>query len=288
MARTPIVAKMSKDNNNNKLDKIYQHLWAAHSEAPFTHLDRSLNPRYSTSVMLSIITHLGINQDAVVLDLGCGRGNHTIALAERFGCNITGIDVVSSNIEMAKKAAAASRQTSKVSFRQGSIESIPADNEAYDFIWCRDMLIQVADLKQGFKECSRVLSQKGAMLIYTTFRTEWLEPKEMARVCDPLGIIMRNLSQDYFEQAVNDADLKIYTRDVVGGEQIEYLEERDRRYSKELMRIARMLRQRERFLTEIGEEEYLTALALYHWGLYQLIGKLSSTVYALKKLPRIE
>jgi ubiquinone/menaquinone biosynthesis C-methylase UbiE len=279
---------MNKDNNNYKLDKIYQHLWAAHSEPPFTHLDRSLNPRYSTSVMLSLIASHGINDDSNVLDLGCGRGNHTVALAERFGCNITGIDLLPVNIEMAKKAGAASRRAGKISFRQGTIESIPIDNESFDFIWCRDMLIQVSDLKQAFKECSRVIRQSGAMMIYTTFRTEWLEPKEMARVCDPLGIIMRNLSQDYFEQAINDADLKILARDVVGGEQIEFLEERDRRYSRELMRIARMLRQKERFLTELGEEEYLTALALYHWGLYQLIGKLSSTVYALKKLPRID
>ena len=110
MAQTPIVAKMNKDNNNYKLDKIYQHLWAAHSEAPFTNLDRSLNPRYSTSVMLALITQMGINQDSVVLDLGCGRGNHTIALAERFGCNIIGIDLLATNIEMAKKAAASSRQ----------------------------------------------------------------------------------------------------------------------------------------------------------------------------------
>jgi ubiquinone/menaquinone biosynthesis C-methylase UbiE len=288
MARTSIAAKMNKDTNNFKLDKIYQHLWAAYSEPPFTQLDRSLNPRYSSAVMITLVSQMGINENSFVLDLGCGRGNHTIAMAERFGCHVTGIDLVASNIELAKKAVASSRQAGKVNFRQGSIESIPLDNEAFDFIWCRDMLIQVADLKQGFKECSRVLSQSGAMVIYTTFRTEWLEPKEMARVCDPLGIIMRNLSQDYFEQAISDAEFKIQVRDVVGGEQIEYLEERDRRYSKDLMRITRMLRQREKLATEMGEERYQTALALYHWGLYQLIGKLSSTVYALKRLPRVE
>ncbi|MBO0720292.1 MAG: methyltransferase domain-containing protein [Blastocatellia bacterium] len=279
---------MNKDTNNFKLDKIYQHLCAVHSEAPFAQLDRSINPRYSTAVMLHLLSQFGINEDSFVLDLGCGRGNHTIAMAERFRCHITGIDVVASNIELAKKAAATSRYSSKVNFRLGSIESIPLDNEVFDFIWCRDMLIQVADLKQGFKECARVLSQSGAMIIYTTFRTEWLEPKEMARVCDPLGIVMRNLSQDYFEQAFNDADFKVLVRDVVGGEQIEYLEERDRRYSKELMRITRMLRQRERLAAEMGEERYQIVLSLYHWGLYQLIGKLSSTVYALKKNPRNE
>lgn len=278
----------NKDTNNFKLDKIYQHLWAAHSEAPFNQLDRSFNPRYSTMVMLTLISQLGINEESVVLDLGCGRGNHAIALAERFGCHVTGIDLVANNIEMAKKAVSSTRLSSKVNFRLGSIESIPLENEYFDFIWCRDMLIHVADLKQGFKECARVLDKAGAMIIYTTFRTEWLEPKEMARVCDPLGIIMRNLSQDYFEQALNDADFKILVRDLVGGEQIEYLEERDRRYSKELMRITRMLRQRERLATEVGEDLYQTALALYHWGLYQLIGKLSSTVYALKRLPRID
>ncbi|MCI0338602.1 MAG: methyltransferase domain-containing protein [Acidobacteria bacterium] len=274
---------MDKDTDSFKLDKIYQYLWAAHDEAPFTLLDRSLNPRSSTVFMLDFIRQVGVNEDSSLLDIGCGRGNHTIALADRFGCNITGIDLLASNLELARKATVAVRLTSRVNFRQGSIESIPADDETFDYIWCRDMLIHVAELKQGLKECSRVLRPGGTMLIYTTFRTEWLEMKEMARVCDPLGIIMRNLSPDYFEQAMSDAGFEILIREMMGGEQIEFLEERDRRYSKELIRIARMIRQRERFVREMGEECYQTALALYHWGIYQLLGKLSSTVYVLKK-----
>ena len=53
--------------------------------------------------------------------------------------------------------------------------------------------------------------------------------------------------------------------------------------SKELLRIARMVRSREQFVAQLGEAQYEVALALYRWGIYLLLGKLSMTIYTLQK-----
>jgi len=66
---------------------------------------------------------------------------------------------------------------------------------------------------------------------------------------------------------------------------MQYYEERDGRCSRELMRLARMIQAREKFLAEMGEANYAIRSALYHWVVYQLIGKLSSTIYTLQKRP---
>jgi hypothetical protein len=49
------------------------------------------------------------------------------------------------------------------------------------------------------------------------------------------------------------------------------------------MRLARMSREKEKFIAELGELQYATPLALYRWSMYLLLGKLSSTIYVLKK-----
>jgi hypothetical protein len=49
------------------------------------------------------------------------------------------------------------------------------------------------------------------------------------------------------------------------------------------MRLARMMHARARFVAELGETNYEVTEALYHWVVYQLIGKLGSVVYVLGK-----
>jgi hypothetical protein len=77
--------------------------------------------------------------------------------------------------------------------------------------------------------------------------------------------------------------LQIASMESLSSEPIEYLEEQHGWYSKELMRIARMRRDKERFMTLLGQAKYETVLALYYWDIYQLLGKLNQVVYVLKK-----
>ncbi|HEY0079619.1 MAG TPA: class I SAM-dependent methyltransferase [Pyrinomonadaceae bacterium] len=265
-----------------KLKTVYEHLWSAHRGEEYEMLDRSLNPR-PPEMLYGLVEKLKPAIDSVALDVGCGKGNHTCELARRFGFRVEGIDPLEGNLEIARRAAAEQDLIERVSFTKGSMESIPFEDASFDLVWSRDMLVHVGDLRRGFEECGRVLKPVGHALVFTTFATERMEPKEAARLYDALGMEPENLSASYVEGCLRDGGWQIVSREVVGSELMQYYEERDGRCSRELMRLARMMSAGEKFVAEMGEANYQVTSALYHWVIYQLIGKLSSVIYTLKK-----
>jgi hypothetical protein len=121
------------------------------------------------------------------------------------------------------------------------------------------------------------------MVLFTTHATERMEAEEAASLYDALGMVSVNLSSSHVEGCFKDAGLQIVSSEVIGSELMQYYEERDGRCTRELMRLARMMTAGERFMAEFGEANYRVTSALYHWVIYQLIGKLSSAIYTLRK-----
>ncbi len=226
---------------------------------------------------------LGLPAGARVLDAGCGRGNHSCELARRFGLRVVGIDPVESNLGAAREAAARLGVGGRVTFTKAGVESIPFGDASFDLVWCRDALAHVRRLREGLVECARVLRPGGHMLVFTTHATERMEPREAARICGALGVVPDNTSAAHVEGCFEAAGFQIVSREEIGGELAQYYEERDGRCARELMRLARMIQAKEKFVAVLGEENYEVTAALYHWVVYQLIGKLSSVVYTLRK-----
>lgn len=53
--------------------------------------------------------------------------------------------------------------------------------------------------------------------------------------------------------------------------------------SEQLLRIARIHRNRAELLRRIGEKDYNVEMADCLWGVYQMLGKLCPTVYVVEK-----
>src|ERR1022692_792529 len=145
-------------------------------------LDQSLDPR-SPGMLYDLVAGLVLPPGAVTIDVGCCEGAQAIGLAERFGFSITGIDPVSRHIEVASAAAASSGTV----FELGTAEQIPAGDATADLVWCRDVLVHVADLARAYTEFRRVLRPGGRVLVYQMFGTEWLEPREAGTLGDTMG-----------------------------------------------------------------------------------------------------
>src|SRR5947207_1845494 len=63
-------------------------------EAEFgTALDASLGPR-GPDLLYELVRDLQLGPHATVVDVGCGEGRHSVALAERFGFSVHGVDPV--------------------------------------------------------------------------------------------------------------------------------------------------------------------------------------------------
>jgi hypothetical protein len=124
------------------------------------------------------------------------------------------------------------------------------------------------------------------MLAWVTVETELMEPREAEQLYAPLGIEANSMSQERLEAAFSHAGLVVLRVEMLGSELMEFYEERDGRVSRELMRLARMRRMRERLLAERGQIKYESVLALYQWAVYLALGKLKSGFYLLEKSRR--
>lgn len=273
---------MADEADDKRLDAVYEHIWHAHGGGLYERLDESLRPR-PPEMLYDLVAGLRLAPGSSLLDVGCGKGNHTCELARRFGLRAVGVDPVEANLRRARDAADAQGLAGRVSFTRGGMEDIPFADAEFDFVWCRDALVHVRDLRRGAGECARVLKTGGRVLVFTTYATDRMEPREAARLYAALGVVADNTSRSYVEDCFTGSGLEILSREPIGSELMQYYEERDGRCTRELMRLARMIQARERFVAEMGETNYAVTEALYHWVVYQLIGKLGSVVYSLRK-----
>ena len=140
---------------------------------------------------------------------------------------------------------------------------------------------QVADLGQAFDEISRVLRPGGRMLIYTMCATDLLSADEAVLVIENLGVITRSMQVSYIESSITKAGLAIERCDVLGSEWGEYSQEHVGKPGQRLLRVARLLRQPDRYIERFGRQNYDIAVADYLWHVYRMIGKLSERVYVL-------
>lgn len=249
-------------------------------EAAVEVLDRSLSPRPAASIF-DVVGSLGVGEGDVLLDIGGREGEHGLVMAERFGCRVISVDPVIENIERGRDIVGGREFGRMVELRLGSIEQIPAEDGTFRLIFSRDMMGHIADLEAALIECRRVLSADGHMVIHQVFATPMLEPDETRRLCSDCATVPERMSVAAFEAAVPAAGLEISSVDVVGSEWTEASQEAGTTPNY-LLQVARLRRDRDRLLEELGEVTYRVMYANALWSIYQLIGKLESRIYVLR------
>ncbi|PIS02921.1 MAG: 3-demethylubiquinone-9 3-O-methyltransferase [Chlamydiae bacterium CG10_big_fil_rev_8_21_14_0_10_42_34] len=103
-----------------------------------------------------------IGEKKVVLDIGCGAGILTNALAKA-GHTVSGIDLSESSLHIAKKYD----ETAKVTYLNASAYALPFPNDHFDVVCAMDVLEHVEDPAQLIKEASRVLKAGGLFFFHT-------------------------------------------------------------------------------------------------------------------------
>jgi len=245
-------------------------------------LDRSLDPR-SPEAMLALAVER-VTPGSVVLDVGCRHASHLIELVRATGASGVGIDPVSRFVEEARRAVREAALDDRVRIVEGVMQDIPYPDASFDLAWCRDVIEVVEGLEPAIAEIARVLRPGGHLIVYTVFATDRLEPKEADLLFgQSLAIVPANLVEENVEAAFRRARLGVVVKDVVGTEWREYAEERTRPVSRDVLRLARLRRQRHRIVEHAGEEIYGHIESNLHWLVYQFLGKLLPTIYVLRK-----
>jgi 2-polyprenyl-6-hydroxyphenyl methylase/3-demethylubiquinone-9 3-methyltransferase len=113
-------------------------------------------------------TIVGTWRGKTVLDLGCGGGFMSEALARK-GATVIGVDPSEAAIRAAQDHAV--KHALEIDYKAGSGESIPLADHCVDCVVCVDVLEHVAELDRVLDEVQRVLKPGGVFLFDTINRT---------------------------------------------------------------------------------------------------------------------
>lgn len=101
-----------------------------------------------------------------IIDLGCGTGRFSEALAKRFDANVLGVDPSEKMLAQAR----AKPMSARVTFVRGSGEEIPSPPAAADLIFSSMAFHHFRSADQVANECHRVLRNKGVVCIRNSTR----------------------------------------------------------------------------------------------------------------------
>lgn len=108
-----------------------------------------------------------------VLDVGCGGGILAESMA-KMGADVTGIDVVEKNINIARLHAQS--QNLSVDYQLIAAAELAASGAKYDVVLNMEVVEHVADLAAFMHDCNRLTDEGGVMFVATINRTplSWL------------------------------------------------------------------------------------------------------------------
>lgn len=95
---------------------------------------------------------------ATYLEVGTGTGSDALAVAERFGVDVVGIDVSSTMVEEARRRGL---QKAHVA----SAESLPFEDAAFDGCWADRTFQHLADPETALREMIRVTKPGGRLVV---------------------------------------------------------------------------------------------------------------------------
>lgn len=98
-----------------------------------------------------------------ILDLGCGTGRFTEALAVCFDAEVVGVDPSNKMLDQAR----AKRRDPRVRYELGSAENIPLPNDSVDLIFISMVLHHLNDSAVAARECRRVLKPQATLFLRT-------------------------------------------------------------------------------------------------------------------------
>jgi 2-polyprenyl-6-hydroxyphenyl methylase/3-demethylubiquinone-9 3-methyltransferase len=145
----------------DKFDELAQRWWDPDGPQKALH---ALNP-----ARLRYIAARTTLRDASVLDVGCGAGLLSEALAQA-GAQVTAIDLAPNLLKVARLHGLESG--TKVDYREISAEALAAEMPAaFDAITCMEMLEHVPEPASVVEACAKLLKPGGRLFLSTLNRT---------------------------------------------------------------------------------------------------------------------
>lgn len=135
------------------------------------------------NMMDQVASSFNLSKGSKILDAGCGEGATAMHLAKNYSYKITGIDLLSESIEIAKTKYKNSGLP--INFLVGDFTKLPFKDNSFDGLYAIETFIHSSDPLATLAEFRRVLRPGGQLVIadYSWEKRDKL-PKKYKRVLD--------------------------------------------------------------------------------------------------------
>lgn len=125
------------------------------------HFLGSSQRRLADVVGRGLADRLGETRGVPLLDVGCGRGGPAVVLADAYGFDVAGVDLVPHNVEMARRNA--TREGVSAEFVLGDAARLPIATDAVGAATAIDAVVYVPDEREAFEELARAVRPGGVV-----------------------------------------------------------------------------------------------------------------------------
>jgi SAM-dependent methyltransferase len=122
-----------------------------------------------------------LDKESKILVVGCGTGGNACYLANKYGCQIVGIDIAKLMIEHAQERAITLGLTDRVTFQVGDAYNLEFPDNSFDVV-LTVFVSQFLDLHWAFPGILRVLRPGGYLGINEMYRADEVPEEALARV----------------------------------------------------------------------------------------------------------
>ncbi|PWT85917.1 MAG: class I SAM-dependent methyltransferase [Blastocatellia bacterium] len=114
---------------------------------------------------LEFASWAGVSAGRKVLEVGCGSGGPAVYLAERLGCDITGVDINEHGVSNARTLAADRRLAERARFQRiDANQPLPLPNASFDVVISNDAMCHIPQRAGVLADWFRLLRPGGRML----------------------------------------------------------------------------------------------------------------------------
>jgi ubiquinone/menaquinone biosynthesis C-methylase UbiE len=131
-------------------------------------------------IVLDLVSKSGLPMHTHALDIGCGAGYATVALA-RQGYDVDAVDAVQTMVDSTRDLVAKAGVEERVRISRGDVHTLPFPEETFDLVVAMGVLPWLPSMEEPVREMCRVLRPGGYLII--TVDNRW----GLRQFLDPLA-----------------------------------------------------------------------------------------------------
>jgi len=161
-------------------------------ETPYSEGAAPESPYFALQADIGITEHMGglgateelleacnVSGNDSILDVGCGTGITPCYIAEKYGCDVVGLDISERMVDWSRKRVRENGLDDKINLIVGDAQNLPFEHERFDIVIGESVTAFVEDKQQAVDEYARVAVKDGYVGINeSTWQRE--PPSELA------------------------------------------------------------------------------------------------------------